>query len=218
MKKQTAKNRREAAKAEKMAEIQKIADKRRAEEQKKTEAQLRLSKETELKQREEKIKRIEESIEKKERFNGSKAKAAGLKSIFVLNEDELLITSFGKGNAAIPEQKVKNGVIIPAAEKTSLSIAPAGAKYNVSGRIITDAIADNPLNSEVKSSGQDLIGCKAALERQYFGKEYKDNIHVQIAYSVLDIEKILTVHVNNIVFAINNICLDAYEKHHWGHQ
>lgn len=32
MKKQTAKNRREAAKAEKMAEIQKIADKRRAEE------------------------------------------------------------------------------------------------------------------------------------------------------------------------------------------
>ena len=205
MKKQTAKNRREAAKAEKMAEIQKIADKRRAEEQKKAEAQLRLSKETELKQREEKIKRIEESIEKKERFNGSKAKAAGLKSIFVLNEDELLITSFGKGNAAIPEQKVKNGVIIPAAEKTSLSIAPAGAKYNVSGRIITDAIADNPLNSEVKSSGQDLIGCKAALERQYFGKEYKDNIHVQIAYSVLDIEKILTVHVNNIVFAINNM-------------
>ncbi len=178
---------------------------RRKQAQKAADEEARASKEKELAQKEEKIREIEKSMSSEACFKGSKAKAAGLKSILVVSPDELLMTSFGKGNDAVLEKRVHGGEITTMAENPTLTMEDIGVKYSVSGRVVTDAIADNPLHSEVKAAGQDLIGCKSALERQYFGKEYEDNIHVQIAYNVLDIEKILAVHVNDVTFAINNM-------------
>ncbi len=41
---------------------------------------------------------------KKEHF----AKSAGLKSVFFIGDDKILVTSFGKGNNAVPEKRIVN--------------------------------------------------------------------------------------------------------------
>ena len=50
-----------------------------------------------------------------------------------------------------------------------------------------------------------MLGLKSELEKRFFGKTFDDNIHIQLIYNILDIEKILAVYVTNIVYALNNM-------------
>ena len=55
-----------------------------------------------------------ENIGKVENQNQKKrsgAKASGLKSTFALGENRVLMTSFGKGNEAIPEKLIVDGAV-----------------------------------------------------------------------------------------------------------
>lgn len=136
----------------------------------------------------------------------SLAKASGLKSVFVV-DDEVYLTSFGKGNSAVLEKNIKqNQVININIEKPKFS-----AKLNEyneqkidirSTRVNKDACADKPSGSVIK---QDYIHAKDILEMKYFGQTFTDNIHIQLIYNILDIEKILAVHINNIILAVDNI-------------
>ena len=65
-------------------------------------------------------------------------------------------------------------------------------------------VLDNPAaNSDI---GRDYVGIKGALEREFFGKEFSgDNLHVQIAYNVIDIKKILGTYVNNVINIFYNL-------------
>ena len=38
-----------------------------------------------------------------------------------------------------------------------------------------------------------------------FGRNFEDNLHIQLAYAILDMDKILAVQVNNVVYALNNM-------------
>lgn len=64
-----------------------------------------------------------------------------------------------------------------------------------------------------KASGDDMIHCRDKLEMLYFGQTFEDNIHIQLIYNILDIEKILCVHTNNIVFEINNMLRFEQEEY-----
>lgn len=134
----------------------------------------------------------------------SSAKAAGLKSTFVLSGNELLMTSFGRGNKAILEKSFISDQITPIATPENISVVSNDKRFTVDGRV-KGGIADNPLCMAEKKPGEDMIHCRSALEKRFFGEEYADNIHVQIAYNILDIEKILSVHINNIIYALNNM-------------
>ena len=148
----------------------------------------------------------------------SLAKANGLKSSFVIG-NEVVMTSFGRGNSAILEKKITGSrienlnpnVAFYVKKHISDSCNPDSGKYDVkSKRMKEKAVVDDPVYvSPEKASnvhaGQDLIGCKNVLEERYFGKTFDDNIHIQLIYNILDIEKILAVHVSNATFAINNI-------------
>lgn len=65
------------------------------------------------------------------------------------------------------------------------------------------ALVDNP--SYKNNPGKDQIHAKSKLEQRFFGKNFNDNIHIQIIYNILDIEKILAEYLNTIVFALNNV-------------
>ena len=151
------------------------------------------------------------AVEKKK----SSVKAAGMKSILV-SENKMYITSFGKGNSAVLEYEVDNNDYnkTQLSSESSSNIELCGVtKVNItfsskhgleSGVEISTS---NPTHRSGESSPVrwDMLGLKSELEKRFFGKTFDDNIHIQLIYNILDIEKILAVYVTNIVYALNNM-------------
>lgn len=145
----------------------------------------------------------------------SSVKAAGMKSILV-SENKMYITSFGKGNSAVLEYEVDNNDY----NKTQLS---SKGSSNIELRGVNEVNitfsskhgfesgveinTSNPTHRSGESSPVrgDMLGLKSELEKRFFGKTFDDNIHIQLIYNILDIEKILAVYVTNIVYALNNM-------------
>ena len=218
-KKLNAKERREQEQKEKLEKIRKQeADRRAAEEM----ARLKKEQEEAERRAQELARREKEEadrIEKQEkeelerlikekpellRHKKSIAKAAGLKSTFVIG-DNLLMTSFGKGNDAIIEHEVNDFGIV-SRDNPAFSVEATGPVFQINGRNALRAITDDPRHQQDKQDvGEDLIGAKAALEKRFFDCNFNDNIHIQLIYNILDMEKILAKHINNIVYAMDNI-------------
>lgn len=131
----------------------------------------------------------------------SAAKAAGLKSVFRLGDD-LIMTSFGRGNEAVVEKRISGSVITELSKKPAYKVTAREKQFEITGRV--KGQTDDP-NYSKKRAGMDVIRCKSRLEKRFFGKTFEDNIHIQLIYNILDIEKILSVHINNIVYAIDNL-------------
>lgn len=145
----------------------------------------------------------------------SSVKAAGMKSILV-SENKMYITSFGKGNSAVLEYEVDNNDY----NKTQLSSEgnsnielgdvnevniTFSSKHGFGSGV--EINTSNPTHRSGESSPVrgDMLGLKSELEKRFFGKTFDDNIHIQLIYNILDIEKILAVYVTNIVYALNNM-------------
>ncbi len=141
----------------------------------------------------------------------SSAKAAGLKSAFTLSDNEVLVTSFGRGNEAIIEKKISaTGEISSLSQEPAFELKGTEQKnvLSVIGRTV--GTVDNPQSKPKKIIADNIVHTKAALEKQYFGQIFDDNIHIQLIQCILDIKKILAVHTNNIVYALNNISRDKF--------
>ena len=137
------------------------------------------------------------------RHKKSIAKAAGLKSTFVIGED-LLMTSFGRGNEAVIAHEV-NAKGIVSHDNPAFSVAANGPVFQINGRKLS-AVADDPRHPrDGQDVGEDRLGAKDALEDRFFDRRFNDNIHIQLIYNILDMEKILAKHINNIVYAMDNI-------------
>ncbi len=161
--------------------------------------------------------------------NKSKIKASGFKSAFIVG-DKVVTTSFGKGNAAILEKEVTDDVVreLNASDSNyNLNIATEKGrkKYKIKGRWINNfnkdsnsgeknivVTGDDPREYSIMRDdsneriGMDVIRIKDKVEEEIFGKAFsEDNIHIQLAYNILDIQKILAVYVNNIVYSLNNL-------------
>lgn len=145
----------------------------------------------------------------------SSVKAAGMKSILV-SENKMYITSFGKGNSAVLEYEVDNNDYnkTQLSSKNSSNIELRGvnevnitfsSKHGFESGV--EINTSNPTHRSGESSPVrwDMLGLKSELEKRFFGKTFDDNIHIQLIYNILDIEKILAVYVTNIVYALNNM-------------
>ena len=120
------------------------------------------------------------------------------------------MTSFGKGNDAILEKKIVDitheniNTKEPAYNLTGIS----HINYSVEGHRgqTVCAVADNPLHHEDSFSvPSDMLCLKSTLEKKFFGKCFNDNVHIQLIYNILDIEKILAAYSTNAVYALNNM-------------
>lgn len=147
-----------------------------------------------------------------------------MKSILV-SENKMYITSFGKGNSAVLEYEVDNNDY----NKTQLSSKDNSniELGNVNEVNITfssrrgfesgvEINTSNPTHRSGESSPVrgDMLGLKSELEKRFFGKTFDDNIHIQLIYNILDIEKILAVYVTNIVYALNNMLGEDDDESH----
>ena len=149
----------------------------------------------------------------------SLAKALGVKSAFSLGDDKILITSFGKGNDAIIEKAIEKEEVIdknnPVMFNASKPYVANKSNYeSINKKIdITDARRAVKISeAEYKNAtvidvpnAHNMLYSKSEIEKIFFKDEYKDNIHIQIAYNIFDIKKIFTVYSNQIIYTINNM-------------
>lgn len=154
----------------------------------------------------------------------SSVKAAGMKSILV-SENKMYITSFGKGNSAVLEYEVDNNDYnkTQLSSKDNSNIELCGVnEVNItfsSKRGFESGVEINTSNPTHRSGESspvrwDMLGLKSELEKRFFGKTFDDNIHIQLIYNILDIEKILAVYVTNIVYALNNMLGEGDESNY----
>lgn len=154
----------------------------------------------------------------------SSVKAAGMKSILV-SKNKMYITSFGKGNSAVLEYEVDNNDYnqTQLSSKNSSNIELHGvnevnitfsSKHGFESGV--EINTSNPTHRSGESSPVrgDMLGLKSELEKRFFGKTFDDNIHIQLIYNILDIEKILAVYVTNIVYALNNMLGEGDDESH----
>lgn len=148
----------------------------------------------------------------------SSVKAAGMKSILV-SENKMYITSFGKGNSAVLEYEVDkvdnnnyNKTQLSSKDNSNIELGDVdevnitfSSKHGFGSGV--EINTSNPTHRSGESSPVrgDMLGLKSELEKRFFGKTFDDNIHIQLIYNILDIEKILAVYVTNIVYALNNM-------------
>lgn len=154
----------------------------------------------------------------------SSVKAAGMKSILV-SKNKMYITSFGKGNSAVLEYEVDNNDYnqTQLSSKNSSNIELHGvnevnitfsSKHGFESGV--EINTSNPTHRSGESSPVrgDMLGLKSELEKRFFGKTFDDNIHIQLIYNILDIEKILAVYVTNNVYALNNMLGEGDDESH----
>ena len=145
----------------------------------------------------------------------SSVKAAGMKSILV-SENKMYITSFGKGNSAVLEYEVDNNdynkTQLSSKDSSNIELGDVNevnitfsSKHGFESGV--EINTSNPTHRSGESSPVrgDMLGLKSELEKRFFGRTFDDNIHIQLIYNILDIEKILAVYVTNIVYALNNM-------------
>lgn len=154
----------------------------------------------------------------------SSVKAAGMKSILV-SENKMYITSFGKGNSAVLEYEVDNNdynkTQLSSKDNSNIELGNVN-EVNItfsSRRGFESGVEINTLNPTHRSGESspvrgDMLGLKSELEKRFFGKTFDDNIHIQLIYNILDIEKILAVYVTNIVYALNNMLGEGDESNY----
>lgn len=177
--------------------------------------------ETEIKEKKEReilakirSKPIESKITKK-----SYVKAAGVKSVFAAN-NAVYMTSFGKGNDAVPEKKIASGKCESLnTEKPAFKITDISEIcYKISSEKVKnlDATADSPIHHKDNTSSKiptDMLCLKTKLEEKFYDKQFTDdNIHIQLIYNVLDIEKIIAEYSTNAVYAIDNLFRNENEE------
>ena len=154
----------------------------------------------------------------------SSVKAAGMKSILV-SENKMYITSFGKGNSAVLEYEVDNNdynqTQLSSKDNSNIQLGGVNevnitfsSKHGFESGV--EINTSNPTHRSGESSPVrgDMLGLKSELEKRFFGKTFDDNIHIQLIYNILDIEKILAVYVTNIVYALNNMLGEGDDESH----
>lgn len=127
------------------------------------------------------------------------AKANGLKSTFKLGESTYFMTSFGKGNEALPEKYI-TGSDVEDIRKTFT----AKVKENQKQTII-NGVTKIPTEVQLPGVDNNLLQAKSTIEKLFFDKSFEDNIHIQIAYNIMDIKKLISVYANNIIYTVNNL-------------
>ncbi|MDR1925585.1 MAG: type VI-D CRISPR-associated RNA-guided ribonuclease Cas13d [Planctomycetaceae bacterium] len=140
------------------------------------------------------------------------AKRIGIKSVLLHGDDQVTITTFGKGNAA---------EIAITTDSQGTNLAQTYEPRNITAKAINShgekrgiecigTVAGNPLevllNIPTENVGEDYLRLKGTLEKEFFGKEFpNDNVRIQIIHNILDIQKLLGIYVNDIIYTINNL-------------
>lgn len=139
----------------------------------------------------------------------TKAKAYGLKSTFYYGSD-VYTSQYGNANEAILTQKIYTNDLVDNlyderlfdidSKKQSLLLERANSNDKV------------PINNPLINRRQDPLNMKANIEKKIFGTTFEDSLHIQIAYNILDIKKILTLNYYDVINSIKSLVRNEKEE------
>ena len=140
----------------------------------------------------------------------SSAKSHGLKAI-IKTPEFVAVSTFGRHNseAAIEqtinrktnENTLMSDYLMFNAELFSNKTLSLEANRKLRGETTTPTF-----EFDVSLDRQDLLGFKEKLTHEMFVREnVRDNIHIQIAYNVLDIKKIIGLHIGDILMSLSKL-------------
>lgn len=136
----------------------------------------------------------------------SKAKLAGVKWVIKANDDVAYISSFGKGNNSVLEKRIMGDVSSNVNKDSHMYVNPQYTKKNYeikNGFSSGSSLVTYP-NKPDKNSGMDALCLKPYFEKDFFGRTFTDNMHIQAIYNIFDIEKIIEKHISNIIYTVNS--------------
>lgn len=147
---------------------------------------------------------------KRPKFYGVKtiAKSMGLKSTLVTN-NRIIVTSFveskmNSDNKSSNVEKITDftGSNVYGGSQHMFVTDVSAKEINIS----TTKVSTKFCNPAAKLIGMDYIQAKDQIEQKYFGSTFAcDNVHMQIAHNIMDIKKILSSCVNNIIYMFYNL-------------
>ena len=134
------------------------------------------------------------------------AKAYGIKNN-ILIDDILYTTTFGEGNAHKLSKKTIKDDVEEIDKESEFKLDSNSPKLDVALKRGNSKKVD--INNPQYRKKADIININPKINKLIFGDEFKnDNIHIQIAYNILDMNKIISLYYYNIVYAINNLVRD----------
>lgn len=151
----------------------------------------------------------------KDRLQGKKsnAKRIGVKSVFSYGDRSLAITAFGKGNSAKIVLHAPNGgrdAEVPQ-DTEDFTIRHIDDEIEFRGALSRDEL-ESMLHNPTEEVAQDKLKLKGTLEKEFFGKEYPNsNIYIQLIHNILDVQKILGLYINDMLYSVNNLQITEFK-------
>ena len=143
---------------------------------------------------------------KKPRF----AKSYGVKTNVYVN-NVLYTTTYGNKNENIISKETDSltDTVKEIDGNSSFNLSSINKKLNVSLKNNKDSKVS--IGNPKYNPKSDIIKNNTKIEKMIFGQEFsdKDNIHIQIGYNILDMNKIISLYYYNIVYSINNLVRDS---------
>jgi hypothetical protein len=137
------------------------------------------------------------------------AKRIGVKSVLLHGNENITITTFGKGNkaeVAIQTDKTGSNLAQKYEERNLTAQKLTSAGFEMLGTIGGDYLDPVILANPADRAGEDYLQLKGTLEKEFFSEEFpNDNVRIQIIHNILDIQKILGLYVNDIIYCVNNL-------------
>ena len=151
----------------------------------------------------------------KDRLQGKKsnAKRIGVKSVLSYGNRSLAITAFGKGNSAdivLHEPNGGRNAVVPM-KTDDFTIRRIDDEIEFKGVLSRDEL-ESMLHNPTEEVAQDKLKLKGTLEKEFFGKEYPNsNIYIQLIHNILDVQKILGLYINDMLYSVNNLQIMEFE-------
>ena len=149
----------------------------------------------------------------KNRLQGKKsnAKRMGVKSVLSYGNRSLAITQFGRGNSADIVFNAPNGgrdKKLPN-QYGNFTIQQIDKNIDILGDM-NNEVLESMLHNPAEEVVEDKLKLKGTLEREFFGAEFEtSNIHIQLIHNILDIQKLLGLYINDVLYAVDNLKVDS---------
>jgi len=134
----------------------------------------------------------------------SEIKRIGVKSAFSHGNRRLTITGFGRGNeaeVAVDTDSRGSSLSFPHRVEKRFTVRKIDDEIDVERSTLAATLL-NP----AENLPADYLGLKSTLEKEFFGEEFPhDSVRIQIVHNILDIQKILGIYINDILYSIANL-------------
>lgn len=138
----------------------------------------------------------------------SKVKLNGVKAVYHISPDVKVTTTFGRGNNSVLDKRIENSTVEELQQHSDIDVNISRKTYSFRKK----SLKKDAGQFSIPDDTNDQLRIRTELEEEIFGKKFEDNIHIQAAYAVNDIIKMLAVAANLAKTAINGLDRGNAEK------